>query len=158
VLDVVAAERRELRFQAVLLREQRLDPVGVDARGRALMHRLDRREHPLAPDQAELHRVADRELRVELRRLLEPAELEIAPRDALAGVGPLDAGQDLDQRRLARTVAAEQADALALVDDEVDAAEHGLGVVRLGDVLQGEERHRAPFRTRSAARRTGRSG
>ena len=57
-------------------------------------------------------------------------------------VGLHDPGEDLDQRRLSRAVVAEQADDLALVDVQVDAAERVDTAERLGDVAQFDE----PFR------------
>ena len=84
----------------------------------------------------------------EAKQLGEVAHLP--PRVERAGAGAADLGPsagrpdepagDLDQRRLARPVRAEQADELALVDLEVDPAERGRRAVALLERADGERR------------------
>ena len=62
------------------------------------------------------------ELRVDARPHLDERADPPADVDP-AGVGVHDPGQDLQQRRLARAVDADQADRLARLDDEVDVLE-----------------------------------
>ncbi len=53
-------------------------------------------------------------------------------------------GDDLEQRRLAGAVAADEADALALVHDETGAVEQRMEAERELGVLQGQQRHGKP--------------
>src|SRR5581483_1635411 len=108
------------------------------------------------------------ELLVELEHLVrgvpagEPEELgevaELRPRGERAGAVAADLGAalaradetacDLDERRLARAVRAEQADELALLDGEVDAAEGLDPAVALDEPLDGERgRHGSSVET-----------
>jgi len=64
----------------------------------------------------------------------------LAVEDDLPGVRVVDAGDDLDQRRFACSVVADQGDDLAGKDLEVDAVEGLHGPEALGDVLQLEDR------------------
>ena len=68
-----------------------------------------------------------------------PAGDRLAADEDLAA-GRLDhAGEDLDQRRLAGAIVADQADDLAAVDVQVDAAERIDAAVGLRDVAQFDE-------------------
>ena len=84
------------------------------------------------------------------RRLVRPQHLERVLRE-VADPQPLafpararerreQPRGELDERRLARAVAAEQADARARLDRELDVREHRLAVVAGGGVLEDEHR------------------
>ena len=65
-----------------------------------------------------------------------------------AGIGAIDAGDGLHQRRLAGAIVADEADHLARLDRQVDAMQHVDGAKALADALQGEKGHtRDSFRT-----------
>ena len=68
------------------------------------------------------------------------------------GVGLLVAGQDLHQRRLAAAVDADQADALALLDDQLELVEERAGAEGERDVEGAEQRHRASYTRRGRER------
>jgi hypothetical protein len=55
------------------------------------------------------------------------------------GVRLVVAGQDLDQRRLAGAVVAEQAEHLALLEMQVDVAQRGDRAEALGDALDAQD-------------------
>ncbi len=55
-----------------------------------------------------------------------------------AVVGLLDPGDETDERRLARTVFADETDALARCDGEVDGVEDGAAGIAVRDVADGE--------------------
>ena len=57
-----------------------------------------------------------------------------------AGIGRVESHHDLDERRLARAVVAEQADDLPPVDLEIDARERPHLSERLGDVPEFDDR------------------
>ena len=67
--------------------------------------------------------------------------------DRAALLGRLHAGNDLDQRRLARAVLADQAMDLARLEAEVDVAERVNAAESLGNVAEFEERHRGSLAT-----------
>jgi hypothetical protein len=62
----------------------------------------------------------------------------LALHEELAGVGLVEAADDLDQGRLASAVVADQAEHLALVQAQVDVAESGDPAEALGHVLDPE--------------------
>ena len=68
---------------------------------------------------------------------VDPDALAVEP--DLAAVGLLDAREDLDQRRLARAVVAQQREHLALVQGERDVAQRGRRAVLLAQVLDLED-------------------
>ena len=59
-----------------------------------------------------------------------------------AGVRLLEPGDQLQHRRLAGAVRADDADAGARLDREVEPVEHGSAAERLADGVQADERHR----------------
>ncbi len=77
---------------------------------------------------------------VELGLLFEIADGDVLARPCLAGEIGVDPRHDLDQRRLARPVGADDADFRALVELQADVAEHRLGSAGegLGHVLHDE--------------------
>ena len=89
-----------------------------------------------------------------------PAQIDRSAGDRhRAGVGAQHAGEDLDERRLAGAVGAEQGVHLAGGDDEVDAAQRHHGAERLGHRGGGEQRRRAVrWRARHGERRLGDRG
>ena len=106
-----------------------------------------RRVHALAPQE---HVVIDGQL-VDQREVLEDRVDALGPGvvDAFRLVGLavqehapavllLEAGDDLDQRRLARAVVAEQAEHLALAQRQVDVAQRRDRAEALGDVLDAQ--------------------
>ena len=89
------------------------------------------------------------------RRLARVESVAAAPIDTdLATGGLLHAGQDLDERGLARAVFAGQADRLTGADGDVDAIEGDDPAVALDDALQANERFRR-HRGGAASLRTG---
>jgi hypothetical protein len=88
----------------------------------------------------------DVERRARARRrdvLLEPRDGRPALAHHLARVGRARAVEQLHERALAGAVAAEQADALAALDGQRRAVEHGRAAEGDGDVLETEECHAA---------------
>jgi hypothetical protein len=78
----------------------------------------------------------------------EPAPLSGVEREDVlavefdrAGVGSVDAGDGLHQRRLAGAIVTDEADHFARLDREVDAMQHVDGAKALADALQGEKGH-----------------
>src|SRR5262245_34861363 len=63
--------------------------------------------------------------------------------DRAAGIGRVDAGEDLDQGRLARAVLADQAMHLARLDRPVDRVERDRAAEALADAGKRQERIRA---------------
>src|SRR5512146_1876064 len=82
--------------------------------------------------------------RVELLELVlgEVADRKIARGDALAGERRRRARQQLDQRGFSRAVRAEQGDAVAWRETELDAVEHAALAVARGDLVETQQRHR----------------
>jgi hypothetical protein len=76
----------------------------------------------------------DGALRVEDGLLRQEADREALPEERLAGDVVVDAGHDLEQRRLAGAVVAEHADLRALVEREPDALQELLAL--RGDLAQ----------------------
>ena len=66
-----------------------------------------------------------------------------APADGRARVGLFEPGDDAQHRRLAGAVRADDADAGAWLDREVEAVEHGSAAERLADGVEADECHRA---------------
>ena len=82
---------------------------------------------------------ADRPAGPSVRLLRQVARGQVRRREAHgARVGPLEAGQDAEQRRLPGPVRADEADAAARRNDEVDVPQHELRTVELRDVGCGE--------------------
>ena len=75
----------------------------------------------------------------QVRLLRQIADGRAGLREARAAIGLDGSGRDLQQRRLARAVAADQADALALADGKLGALEQRRAAKGEVDVLQGEE-------------------
>ncbi len=69
----------------------------------------------------------------------------------LAGIRPLEAGDQAEQRRLAAAGGAEDGDQLAGADVEVDIVQHLLVAEALGDAREGERAHGASGANRVAA-------
>ena len=73
-------------------------------------------------------------------RMRAPASDVGACESDAACIGPVMSADDVDQRRLARAVRAEQADDLAVVHVEVDAVERTHAAERLAQPVQRKER------------------
>ena len=58
-----------------------------------------------------------------------------------AGIGAVDAGDGLHQRRLAGAIVADEADHFARLDREVDAMQHVDRAKTLADAVEGEKGH-----------------
>ena len=84
------------------------------------------------------HALLDGLGRVELRLLRQIADTRGVGDDALPHELRVLAGEDLEERRLAGAVHADDADVGAVEEREVDVLEHGLGAVLLGDVDEGD--------------------
>src|SRR5690606_38566799 len=78
-------------------------------------------------------------LELMLREVADAHVLRLAP---LARHDRLRSGQHLDERRLARAIGAEQADAIARYELEARVAEHGLLRVAGAHVTKGQQRPR----------------
>ena len=85
-------------------------------------------------------RLVDRQVRVETDGLVlrEVLQDDLVAEGAGAGVGFLDARQHAHERRLARAVGAEERDAVAALDEQVDPLEDPRRAVRLVHALQVE--------------------
>ena len=94
-------------------------------------------------------RLVDRRRRIHPRRLVlrEVLHDDVVAFDALAGVGRFFARQHPHQRRLADAVGADERDAIAALDVQVEVVEHDEVAVRLARVLQLEHRPAALART-----------
>src|SRR6185295_12640024 len=64
-----------------------------------------------------------------------PVELDFAR------VGPVDAGDEIEERRLAGAVRADHADDLVLLDDEIEVRDHSKPAEGLVDASELEQRH-----------------
>ena len=71
-----------------------------------------------------------------------PSRYRLAADEDFAAGRLHDAGEDLDQRRLAGAVVADEADHLAVIDAEIDAAERIDAAVGFGDVAQLDQAFR----------------
>ena len=82
----------------------------------------------------------------------EPAAADPRPnrRDAPAGLRRVEAGEDLDERRLARTIAAEQPVHLAAAHGEIDIVERERPAEALGELFDNQRSSRGEARMRSA--------
>ena len=77
----------------------------------------------------------------QVRLLRQVADAGVRLQEAHAGIGLDLAGGDLEQRRLAGAVAADEAGSLAALDGEVGSREQGRAAAeREGDVLERQER------------------
>ena len=163
-----AADRHALLPPAGQRRDRR---VGPEAAARGVERQ--RREHPalllvrvgavvrgVDPLQDGVaHRGAVREP----RRLVQERDAQSAPPRDRAAVSGRGLGQDAQQRRFARAVRADEADALLLVDREADAVEEGARAEGRRQLLRIEEdcharaltlRHRAAvYIPRAASKR-----
>src|SRR5581483_725325 len=152
--EVGVADERDAEVEAPLLTaRERLDPRV------ALLVEADERDHlvdvPGLGVVAGEHRVrlVDREARPQLRVLQHDADplaelragpLRVVPQHAhVAGVPVAVALEDLDRRRLPGAVRPEQAEHLALVDLEVDAAYRLVLAVRLPQAADLDRVHRS---------------
>ncbi len=177
--DHARVRRQRLRDLDELLvgdREPAREPVGVEPDAELLEHRGRLAAHPPAVDAAEpLERLhADEDVLGdgqvgEERRLLEddrdPGRLRLlgvvedrllAVEQQPAGVGPVDAGEDLDERRLAGAVLADEA--VHLTGEELDVAvlERVNGAEALLGVFEREDWAGRAVSSRSSASRWGR--
>jgi hypothetical protein len=91
--------------------------------------------------QAGVEHLHDRALDVVGNFLDQPRHHGGVGQDQLAVVRRFLAGDDPHQARFASAVAADQADALARLDLEIDLVEQGCGTVFEGDLAKLEERH-----------------
>ena len=73
----------------------------------------------------------------------EPGEMRARLPEDVAGVRRELAGDDPHQRRFARAIAPDQADALARIDLEVDVVEHRRAAEGMRKVVEVEQRHEA---------------
>ena len=140
-VGVFAAGRGDQRLELVLLGGQRVEVgIGLGVGGVHLVQALLGREH--AAD-ALLDRLAHGLAGLELRLLRQKADLQVRHRRGFAFDVLVEAGHDLQQRRLARAVEAEHADLgagekrqrdvledLALRRDDLADAVHGENVLR----------------------------
>jgi hypothetical protein len=110
------------RHRHAQLRRGRIRRLGVAG----LAHR--RRHHEL-----------DRAVRREARLLRHVAQARLAAKRPRPRVGRLDAGQETQQRGLARAIRPHEADAVPLRQGEREILEEGCGAVRLADALHGEK-------------------
>ncbi len=102
----------------------------------------DRPEHGAHRDGARRgHLLEDGARRVEDGGLVlgEVVEDDLVAEEADALVGPVDAGEDPHQRRLAGPVRAHEGDAVAALDHEVQVAQDDVLAVGLADALQLED-------------------
>ena len=76
------------------------------------------------------------------RMLREERDDDAAAAHRGAGVGLLEPGDQLQHRRLAGAVRADDAHARARLDREVEPVEHGSAAERLADGVERDERHR----------------
>ena len=160
----VVGSSRKTRSGIADERDAEVEPALLPARERldariALVDETDELDHLV--DVARMLVVAG-EHRVRLRDRERWAELRLLQHDAdalaergdgtrrveaedvhLAAVARAVALEDLDRRRLAGAVRAEQAEDLALPDLEADAAQGLLLAVRLAQVADGDRRHRS---------------
>ena len=136
---VLAHQPRRFRAHALDVEQA---PAGV---------RLAAHEH-VAPDRLLLaqrpflvDRLDAEAARARHRPIVDALAVEI---DLAAGVGLVETHHELDQRRLARAVVAEQADDLAAIDLEVDARQRSHFAESLRDVAQFDDRRFASVRRR----------
>ena len=120
---------------------QLADPaVPGDVRDEAAQDRADARvRRPRVLGHVADDRVGDRRFRIERVGLLERADVRAAAAHDATGVGLERACQQREQRRLAVAVAADDADAVALVDAERDRVEDLLRRELQMDVLASEQ-------------------
>ena len=146
-LALSAGEHRDLRAHGA----QRANPDVLDVAAGALPHLTVRQPAERADPARQLavqeHVVRDRERRdqreilvdgvdPERARVVDRAEVHLLAVDEdPAGVGPVEPAQDLDQRRLAGAVVADQAEALSLAEAERDVDEGRDGAEALRDAL-----------------------
>ncbi len=107
-----------------------------------LFHEIVRRVGIVAGPEAGFHIGERRRKAGEVRLLRQVAHGGARLDKARAAVGLDQPGGDLEQRRLARAVAAHQADALAGRDRQLDAVEQRRAAERERDVLELYERRR----------------
>ena len=155
--------------------EVRHQRVGVDADVEEVEHAARLGAHSGGVDDAAARRLAAEEDVLRHRSLGQQRELLVDHRDAdperlhrvgegprlaaeahLAGVGPKDPGEDLDQRRLAGAVLADERMRLAGAAIEADVAQRVHAAERLRDVRHLDDRRGAharlhPARTKASA-------
>ena len=140
VVERPAVDRVDLLLKLAHLGHQGVE-IGV--LGRVGHQRADRVEavHHVGDRADAVHDVfLDRAPRVELRLLLQIADGDVLARPCLAREILVDPCHDLDQGRLAGAVGADDADLRALIELQVDVAQHRLGGAGegLGHVLHHE--------------------
>ncbi len=138
----VAAARLEVVAQMLVL--GRLDGrcAGRLELGQAPFH-LDQRD--CARTDGVTHGRRGRESRVQVRLLGREAHAQAARPEDTAAVGLVDAGGQPQQRRLARTVGADQADTFVARDRHADRVEDDLGTDLPMGGLQPQDRHYFSF-------------
>jgi hypothetical protein len=138
---------------AAHLRDQRLEPPSIERRV-ALLGLAVAVQHPLAHGGVGHVALELLELRVQVvhlaRRVVQVlGERQLGPRRLLSQkahrvgvaqrdsplVGPVEARQDTKERGLARAVGADQANPVAVSEDERDVREERVGVVRPGNTV-----------------------
>ena len=129
-------DRRAPRFAA---REVLRILAAVEAE---LFHEIVRRVRIVAGPEPGFHIGERRRKAGEVRLLRQVAHGGAGLHKACAAVGLDQSGGDLEQRRLARAVAADQTDALAGRDRQLDAVEQRRAAERERDVLELYERRR----------------
>ena len=91
------------------------------------------------------HHLEDRPVAAGGDLLRETGHLRARPHPHLAAVGRDSTGNQLQQRRLALTVAAEQADALTSADLQGGIVEQGLPAEAQGDFIEAHGGHEAAY-------------
>ena len=85
--------------------------------------------------------VEHRQGAVEVRLLGQVADRDAAPDGDAAAIGRLLAGDDAQQRRLAAAVDANEADAIAFVNEQIDAVQQLALAELLADAFEGDQVH-----------------
>ncbi len=104
---------------------------------------MELREQTADVGEARRHDVVDAGAVVPRQVLREPGNRESRLPPDLTGIGHHFAVHDLEQRRLAGAIAADQADALTCIDLEARLLEQGVPAERNGDAIEAEKRHGA---------------
>ena len=145
-LALAARERRDLGIDVGDVDAERVEVLARQAAHRAVV------EHPEARVLAlQEHVVEDGQAGHQREILVDGVDAERARVDDrfqlhglaedrdLAGVGPVEAREDLDERRLAGAVVADQAEHLALAQVQAHVAQRRDRAEALGDVLDAQD-------------------